>query len=191
MLQIGDALVSLDILERSFVCDLPTCKGACCIEGDAGAPLEDYEVGLLQKVLPKVWNDLEPEAQDVIREKGVAYIDVEGDTVTSIVKGKNCVFTFYDESGICKCAIEKAFYEGRIEFPKPISCRLYPIRVKAYETYKAVNYNRWRICKCAEILGVQTQTPLYRFLREPLISKFGKAWYDELELCAHEWMKQY
>jgi hypothetical protein len=190
MLQIGNTLVSLDILERWFVCDVSVCKGACCIEGDAGAPLANHELAELQKVLPKVWSELRPEAQVVIRQQGVAYIDVEGETVTSIVNGKDCVFTFYDAAGICKCTIEKAYNEGRTDFRKPISCRLYPIRVKEHETYKAVNYNRWRVCKCAEALGAKTQTPLYRFLKDPLICRFGQAWYDELELCAREWMKQ-
>jgi hypothetical protein len=190
MLQIGHTLVSLDIVERQFVCDLPACKGVCCVEGDAGAPLEKEEIAELQKVLPIVWDDLLPEAQEVIRAKGVAYIDIEGDTVTSIVNEKDCVFTYYDSSGICKCAIEKAWREGRTDFYKPVSCHLYPIRVKEYETYKAVNYNRWRKCRCAEALGEKTQTPLYHFLKDALIRKFGTDWYEELDLCAREWMKQ-
>jgi hypothetical protein len=190
MIRIGDTLVSLDILERQFVCDLAVCKGACCVEGDAGAPLESDEPAELQKVLPVVWDDLSPEAQSVIRRQGVACIDVEGETVTSIVNGKNCVFTCYDPSGVCKCAIEKARNEGRTDVCKPISCHLYPIRVKAYEAYKAVNYDRWRICRCAEALGNKTHTPLYRFLREALVRKFGQAWYDELDFCAGEWLKQ-
>ncbi|MDR1356193.1 MAG: DUF3109 family protein [Tannerellaceae bacterium] len=190
MLQIGDTLVSLDILERQFVCDPAMCKGACCVEGDAGAPLEKDELLALQKILPVVWDDLLPEAQGVIREQGVAYIDEEGDTVTSIVKGRNCVFTCYDSSGICRCTIEEAWSKGRTDFRKPVSCHLYPIRVKSYETYKAVNYNRWRICRCAEALGEKEKTPLYRFLRDALIRKFGEEWYEELDLCAVEWMKR-
>ncbi|MDR1644299.1 MAG: DUF3109 family protein [Tannerellaceae bacterium] len=190
MLQIGDTLVSLDILERQFACDLPLCKGACCVEGDAGAPLEGNEPAELQKLLPAVWDDLSPEAQTLIRKQGIAYLDIEGETVTSIVNGKNCVFTYYDPSGVCKCAIEKAWNEGRTTFYKPISCHLYPIRVRTYETYKAVNYDHWRICRCAETLGNKTQIPLYRFLRAALIRKFGQAWYDELEFCAIEWRKQ-
>jgi hypothetical protein len=190
MLQIGDALVSLDIVERQFVCDLSLCKGACCVEGDAGAPLESHELSELQKVLPLVWDDLSPEAQAIINEQGVAYIDAEGDTVTSIVKGRNCVFTCYDSSGICKCAIEKAWNEGRTDFCKPVSCHLYPIRVKAYEAFRAVNYDRWRICRCAEALGKKERIPLYRFLKDALIRKFGRAWYEELDLCAVEWMKR-
>jgi hypothetical protein len=191
MLQIGNTLVSLDILEQHFICDLTVCKGVCCVEGDAGAPLEPGELPELHKVLPAVWNDLSPEAQTVISQQGLAYIDMEGDTVISIVNGKNCVFTCSDAAGICKCAIEKAWREGRIDFCKPLSCHLYPVRVKNYEAYKAVNYNRWRICRCAETLGEKERMPLYRFLKDALIRKFGAEWYEELELCAGEWMKQF
>ncbi|MCD7916560.1 MAG: DUF3109 family protein [Tannerellaceae bacterium] len=190
MIQIDDALVGLDIIERCFICDISQCKGACCIEGDSGAPLEEEELEELQKVLPKIWDDLLPEAQEIIRKQGVAYIDSDGDIVTSIVQGKNCVFTCYDEAGVCKCAIEKAYCEGRVSFYKPVSCHLYPIRITQYRDYRAVNYDRWKICKCAEALGTNEGVPVYRFLKEPLIRKFGEAWYNELEQCAEEWRRQ-
>ncbi len=190
MLQIDDTLVSLDIIERHFICDLAFCKGACCIEGDAGAPLEKHELAELHKVLPEVWNDLSVEAKELINKQGVAYIDSDGETVTSIINGKDCVFTCYDSNGICKCAIEKAYREGRIKFMKPISCHLYPIRITHYNTFKAVNYNRWRICKPAEILGHKERLPLYIFLKEPLIRKFGQEWYDKLVINAEEWLNQ-
>lgn len=190
MIQIDDALVGLDIIERCFICDISQCKGACCIEGDSGAPLEEEELEELQKVLPEIWDDLLPEAQEIIRKQGVAYIDSDGDIVTSIVQGKNCVFTCYDEAGVCKCAIEKAYREGRVSFYKPVSCHLYPIRITQYRDYRAVNYDRWKICKCAEALGNNEGVPVYRFLKEPLIRKFGEAWYNELEQCAEEWRRQ-
>lgn len=190
MIQIDDALVGLDIIERCFICDISQCKGACCIEGDSGAPLEEEELEELQKVLPEIWDDLLPEAQEIIRKQGVAYIDSDGDIVTSIVQGKNCVFTCYDEAGVCKCAIEKAYREGRVSFYKPVSCHLYPIRITQYRDYRAVNYDRWKICKCAEALGTNEGVPVYRFLKEPLIRKFGEAWYNELEQCAEEWRRQ-
>lgn len=160
------------------------------MEGDAGAPLEKAEFDLLREILPEVWNDLSSEAQDVIKKQGVGYIDQDGEIVTSIVDGKNCVFTYYDKSGICKCAIEKAYREKRIDFYKPISCHLYPIRVSRFKTFQAVNYHRWRICSDAEILGRQERIPVYRFLREPLIRKFGQAWYDELDNCAQVYLAQ-
>jgi Fe-S-cluster containining protein len=189
MLQVGDTLVSLDVIERCFVCDLKSCCGACCIEGDSGAPLTNEEIIYLRDILPIIWNDLREDAQAVIRIKGVAYIDVEGETVTSIVNGKDCVFTAYDSDGICYCSIERAFREGRIPKNKPISCRLYPIRIKDYGEYRAVNYDRWKICQSAEKLGRREGIRIYQFLKEPLISRFGQDWYNELELCATEWNK--
>ena len=189
-MQIENTLVSLDLIERQFVCDLPLCRGLCCVEGDAGAPLEAHETAELQKALPLVWNELSPQAQTLINKQGVAYIDEEGDTVTSIVEGKDCAFAFRDGAGICRCALEKAWNEGRTSFRKPLSCHLYPVRVKRYETYTAVNYDRRRVCRCAEALGGKEGLPLYRFLKEALIRKFGQAWYEELDLCAGEWMRQ-
>ena len=129
-------------------------------------------------------------AQAIIQKQGVAYIDEEGDTVTSIVNGKDCVFTCYDSEGVCKCAIEKAYREGKTDFYKPISCHLYPIRITQYRDFKAVNYHRWSVCKAAELLGEREKVPVYRFLKEPLIRKFGEAWYDALAECAEEWTKQ-
>ena len=126
MIQIDNTLVSLDVLERQFLCDLSHCKGICCVEGDSGAPLLEEEVGELEKALPVIWDDLAPKAQEIIKKQGVAYIDEEGDLVTSIVNGKDCVFTCYDADGTCKCAVEKAYREGKLSFYKPVSCHLYP-----------------------------------------------------------------
>jgi hypothetical protein len=189
MLQVEDTLVSLDLIERFFCCNMSVCKGACCVEGESGAPLEKEEFELLQKILPALWNDLSPDAQEVIHKQGVGYIDRGGEFVTSIVDGKDCVFTCYDENGICKCAIEKAFREKRIDFLKPVSCHLYPVRVTNYTNYRAVNYHRWKVCRSAEILGEKEQIPLYRFLREPLIRKVGENWFDMLDLCASEYQR--
>lgn len=190
MIQIDDTLVSLDVIERSFLCDLSHCKGACCVEGDSGAPLEAEEVAELEKVLPEIWDDLSPQAQAVIRKQGVAYTDADGDLVTSIVNHKDCVFTCYDATGICQCAIEKAFREGRVQFYKPVSCHLYPVRITKYDTFQAVNCHRWEVCKAAELLGEKEKLPVYKFLKAPLIRKFGEAWYKTLETCAEEWLKQ-
>ncbi|MCH5328542.1 MAG: DUF3109 family protein [Coprobacter sp.] len=191
MLEIGgDTLVSLDVVEKEFVCHLESCLGACCIEGDAGAPLEEGERQQLEEVLPYIWDDLLPAAQEVIREQGVSYIDEEGDEVTSIVNGKDCVFTCYGANGMCHCAVEKAFREGRIGFYKPVSCHLYPIRVKKYDTFTALNYNRWKICKAAEVLGRREGVKVYQFLKEPLVRRFGEAWYRELDFVAAEYERQ-
>ena len=148
------------------------------------------EVEKLEEVLPLIWDALSPEARTVIEEQGVVYTDCEGDLVTSIVNNKDCVFTCYDDKGCCYCAIEKAYREGRTNFYKPISCHLYPIRVGNYGLYKAVNYHRWDVCKAAMLLGQKENLPVYKFLKEPLIRKFGEDWYAELELVVEEMKKQ-
>lgn len=189
MFQIDDTIVASDIIEENFLCDLSACKGECCVEGESGAPLEDEEVKIIEDLLPLVWDDLSPEAQALIEEKGVAYKDYDGEMVTSIVNGKDCVFTYYDEKGICKCAIEKAYREGKTDFYKPISCHLYPIRLQRYKEFTAVNYHRWSVCKFAVALGDREGLKIYQFLKEPLIRKFGEEWYKELSLIAEEYNK--
>lgn len=190
MLQIQDTLVSLDLLERYFCCDLDSCRGECCIEGDAGAPITEAERDRLEEILPEVLPDLSPAARRVIEEQGVSYIDEEGDLVTSIVDGGNCVFTTYGPGGICLCAVEKACREGRIDFLKPVSCHLYPVRITEYDTFTAVNLHRWKICKCAEVLGRKQGLRAYQFLKGPLTARFGADWYRELELTAAEYLRQ-
>jgi hypothetical protein len=186
MLQIKDTLVSLDLAEQFFLCDLDSCLGECCIEGDAGAPITKEEYEKLKEILPIVWDDLMPQAQEEIKANGVGYIDEEGDLVTSIVNNRNCVFTCYAPGGMCQCAIEKAYRAGKVSFCKPVSCALYPIRVGDYGPYKAVNYHRWNVCKAAVLLGKKENLPVYKFLKEPLIRKFGEACYAELEIAAEE-----
>ena len=192
MLDIQGTLVSLDLVERFFCCDLESCLGACCIEGDAGAPITKDEYELLKKILPTVWDDLLPRAQEEIAAHGVAYVDQEGDLVTNIIDGKNCVFTCYEPGGLCSCAIERAYRNGRITWRKPLSCFLYPVRVKRLtDGTFAVNYDRWKICKCAEVLGRKEGLRVYQFLKEPLIERFGQAWYDELALTCEQYLKQF
>ncbi len=191
MLQIKDTLVSLDVAERFFCCDLEACKGECCIEGDAGAPITESERREIEKVLPEIWNDMLPQAQEEVKANGVAYVDEEGDLVTSIIGGKNCAFTCYAPGGLCLCAIEKAYREGRISFRKPSSCHLYPLRLTEYPTFTAVNYHRWKICRAAEALGRKKGIRVYQFLKEPLIERFGKEWYDELVLACETYLNEY
>jgi hypothetical protein len=203
IIQVGDVLISSDILTEKFCCDLSACKGQCCVEGDAGAPVTLDEIAEIEDCLDTVWGDLSASAQAVIDKQGVAYTDQEGDLVTSIVRGKDCVFTYYDSlqftvdfSGasvfICKpstvnidncclCALEKAFRAGKTRFCKPVSCALYPIREKRLgNDLIGLNYNRWEVCKMAVAKGQQEEILLYQFLREPLIRRFGEEWYDEL-----------
>lgn len=191
MLQIKDTIVSLDLIEQFFLCDLDACKGECCIEGDAGAPISNEEYEILNNLLPIIWDYLTPAAKEIIQEQGVGYYDEDGDLVTSIVNGRDCVFTTYDKNGMCLCALEKAYKEGKTSFYKPISCHLYPVRLTHYAKFTAVNYHRWKICKCAETLGKAKQVRAYQFLKEPLIRKFGKEWYDELSLTAEEYISQH
>ncbi len=190
MLQIEDTIVSLDVIEKRFLCNLPACRGECCVEGESGAPLEKDEIPILEEVLPIVWDDLSDASKEVIRQQGVSYVDDDGDYVTSIVNGGECVFTYFDENGTCKCAIEKAFKAGKTDFYKPVSCHLYPIRLEKYSKFTAVNYHKWSVCHAAWELGTKTGTPVYRFLKEPLIRRFGKDWYEQLEVAAEELNKK-
>lgn len=183
--------MSLDLIERFFLCDLDRCKGECCIEGDAGAPITEEEQKKIEEILPEIIDDLLPAAREEIERNGVAYIDEEGDLVTSIICGRNCVFTCYGEDGLCQCAIEKAWRQGRIDFMKPVSCHLYPVRLTDYPTFTAVNLHRWKICKCAEVLGRAKGVRAYEFLKGPLVRRFGQEWYDELEVTAREYLAQY
>ncbi len=190
MLQIQDTLVTLDMAERFFLCDLDKCLGQCCIDGDAGAPITPEEDRRLREILPAVKPYILPAALREIEENGVSYIDEEGDLVTQIVDGRNCVFTTYGPGGMCMCAIEKAFRDGKIDFYKPISCHLYPVRIKEYDGFTAINLHRWKICRCAEVLGREKGVRAYQFLKTPLIRRFGQEWYDELALTCEEYLRQ-
>lgn len=185
IIQVGDVLLSSEILTERFCCDLSACKGQCCVEGDAGAPVTMEEIAEIEDCVDTVWGDLSASAQAVIDRQGVAYTDQEGDLVTSIVRGKDCVFTYYDElNGIhdcCLCALEKAYRQGKTRFCKPVSCALYPIRAKQLGNgLTGLNYNRWDVCKAAVKKGQDMDIPLYLFLKEPLICRFGEDWYQEL-----------
>ncbi|MDD3188501.1 MAG: DUF3109 family protein [Fermentimonas sp.] len=180
MIQIQQTIISDDIFKEHFICDLCKCKGQCCVDGESGAPLEQHEFEDINEILPEIWGDLSPAAQDLINEQGIAYTDYDGELVTSIIKGRECVFTYFDENGVCKCAIDNAYSEGRINVQKPISCHLYPIRLKEYVEFTAVNYHKWSVCEPAVDLGRQKGLPLFRFLKEPLIRKFGENWYNEV-----------
>lgn len=190
MLQIDETVISLDVLEKNFICNLQVCKGMCCIEGDSGAPLQDDEIEKLEKLLPLIMNNLSEASKEVINRQGVFYIDEDNEPVTSIVNGRECVFTYTDADGICKCAIEKAHIEGRTDFPKPVSCHLYPVRIQKYHNFLAVNYHKWDVCNSACLLGDKLKVPVYRFLKKPLIRRFGEEWYEKLVIAATELEKR-
>lgn len=190
MFLIQNTLVSLDILEKDFCCNLDSCHGCCCIEGDAGAPISDEECREVEQILPILLPDMTPEARAVVQQQGISYLDPSGERVTSIVNDKDCVFARTDHNGWCYCLIEKAFNAGKITFKKPISCHLYPVRLTQVGDKVGVEYHRWDICHCARVLGKKNHIRLYEFLKEPLIRRFGQEWYDELCLTASEWEKQ-
>ena len=180
ILEVGGILISSEILTECFCCDYEKCKGICCVEGSDGAPVTMDEIAGIENSLDTVWPMLSASAQSVIDMQGVAYNDKEGDLVTSIVHGKDCVFTCY-EGDNCLCALERAYREGKTEFCKPISCALYPIREKNFGNgLIGLNYNRWAVCQDAIKKGKALGLPIYQFLKEPLIRRFGEAWYQEL-----------
>lgn len=188
LVEIGNTLVSLELFTEKFCCDLSACGGACCVEGDAGAPVEESEIGGLEEAAEKIWDDLSEDARTVIRKHGVVTVDRDGEFVTSIVDGRDCVFTCH-ENGCCYCAIERACRNNGLNVQKPLSCHLYPIRVSKVGDSLALNYHRWSVCRPAVEQGRRLNLPLYKFLREPLIRAFGQEWWDELELVAGELAK--
>ena len=188
--QIDNVLLTTEILTERFCCDLDACKGECCVEGDAGAPVTLEEVAAIEEAVDTVWDNLTASAQTIIDRQGVAYTDQEGDLVTSIVGGKDCVFTCH-ENGCCFCALEKAYRAGKADFCKPISCALYPIReVRLKNGLIGLNYHRWDVCKDAVKKGKELDLPVYKFLKEPLTRRFGAAWYEALEEAAEEILKE-
>ncbi len=188
MLIVQNSLVSDDLVEQKFCCDCPKCMGMCCIEGDAGAPYEEEEIKVLQNSLMEVYKFMTPEGVEAIEKQGVFVIDPEGKKVTPLIKGKECAFVVYI-NGIANCAIELTYIKKKISLQKPISCHLYPVRIIDYEDFFAVNYHEWAICKPALEKGEKEGIFMYEFLKKPLIRKFGKSWYTELEKIA-EYMRK-
>ena len=184
MLQIENTLISDDLIEKKFVCNLNACKGICCVEGDSGAPLEPDEREFLEKEIEQIKPFLRPEGIKAVEENGLYYIDSEHDYVTTLVKGKECAYAVFEDNGTASCGIEKAYLKGKSSFRKPLSCWLYPVRIKEFKNLTAVNYDVWDICKSAVIQGEKLGVPVYEFLKEPLIKKFGKEWYEQLEYFA-------
>ena len=180
MIVIDNTIVSDDIADKLFVCHIEKCKGACCEEGELGAPLDEDELTILEEVYEQVKPYLGKEAIRSIRKQGKYVKDFEGDYSTPTIKGRACVYAIYDEKGTLKCAIEQAYLDGKINFRKPISCHLYPIRITKYDAFEALNYHQWDICGDACSLGKQLGVPLYKFLKDPLIRKYGETWYAQL-----------
>jgi hypothetical protein len=191
MIIVGNTLVSEDLFEQQFVCDLNACKGACCIEGESGAPLEQDELLRIDENLEAVKPFMRQEGIQAMDKSGPYVVDDDGDFVTSLVgQHGECVFVNFDEKGIAKCALEQAFYAGATNWKKPISCHLYPVRLAKLTEYVAVNYHKWQVCEPACACGKSLKVPVYKFLREPLIRRFGEDWFAELEEVAQQWLSR-
>lgn len=185
MIEILNTLVSLDLFKEFFCCDLDKCHGLCCVEGDAGAPVTPDEVEMLEEAYEKLHEDLPLQAQQQIEKEGVVYPDKEGELVTQIINGKDCVFAKHE--GACAfCAIDSAYRNGKFHWQKPISCALYPVRLSTVGGMTAVNVHKWDVCQPARKLGAALHLPVYQFLKEPLIRRFGQAWWDECDIAARE-----
>lgn len=180
MIIIENTLVSDELIESSFSCDLRQCRGNCCVEGDAGAPLEVAEVDIIRHNLEHIRPYMSPDGLNTLASAGFSTRDAFGGLVTGLNPGKECVFTYF-HNGVALCAIEKAYQEGHCDFQKPVSCHLYPVRVSRYDTFEAVNVHHWHVCAHAWANG---QQKLYQYLKGPLIRKFGEEWYHQLELAA-------
>ena len=186
MLAIQNTLVSEEIIEKRFVCDLNACKGACCVKGDYGAPLEEDELPIMDEIYETVKPYLSEEGQKAITKQGKYLLYQKTEWVTPMIKGRECAYTIFD-NGVAKCGIEKAYFEGKIAFRKPVSCHLYPIRInKIKNSVEAINYDKWSICKPACKLGDNLKVPIFKFLKDSLIRKFGEEWYKELTLVAEQ-----
>lgn len=187
LLEVKDKVVSTQLFERKFVCDLNACKGACCVHGDSGAPITFEEIDLLEEDLDQIKPYMREEGIAAVEKTGVFYMDVENEPVTTLVNGHECAFVFFDEKGITKCAIEEAYNQGKTTFKKPISCHLYPIRVMDFHEKKALTYNEWDICAPACACGDKLDVPVYKFLKEPIIRAFGEPFYEALDEAAKAW----
>ena len=184
MFQLGKTIVSEDIIEKDFVCNLSACKGACCVDGDAGAPLDKEEVLILEEIYPKVKPFLRKEGIRAIEKQGTSITTEDGELETPLIDNADCAYVIFDENETALCAIEEAYNQGEVTWKKPVSCHLYPVRVKDYSEFSAVNYHKWYICDDACSLGKELQVPIYKFVKEALIRKFGEDWYIELEKIA-------
>lgn len=180
MIQIDDALLSEDLFSKQFVCDLGACKGACCVEGDSGAPLEAEEISLLEEALTDIKPYMRQEGIDRVEETGVFTIDVDGEYVTPLVNEEECAFVSFDRNGTAKCAIEQAHRDGKTDFLKPISCHLYPIRVSQLKDFVALNYHYWPICDPARTCGANLDVKVFKFLKEPITRKFGEEFFEKM-----------
>lgn len=189
MIEIDGKIISFEIFTRKYICDLSKCKGICCVEGDSGAPLEPGEPEILERIYPKIKDRLTHKSQNEVERQGKWVIDQDGDKVTPIINGDECVYAVRKPDGLWSCAIEEAYNAGEIDWKKPISCHLYPIRVQHYKNYDALNFHDWHVCNAALALGQKEGVPVYKFLKEPIIRAWGEDFYNQMEIAAPEVQK--
>ncbi|HRN98048.1 MAG TPA: DUF3109 family protein [Flavobacterium sp.] len=189
MFQLGNTIVSEDVLEKEFVCNLSACHGTCCVDGDAGAPLTDDETKILEQIYPKVKPLLRPEGVAAIEAQGTWVVGTDGDLETPLIDNRDCAYVIFD-GPTALCGIEQAYNQKLINWKKPVSCHLYPVRIKEFSSFSAVNYDKWDICDPACTLGKELEVPVYKFVKEALIRRFGADWYAELETIAEQWKLQ-
>ncbi len=190
MFQLGKTIVSEDLIEKEFVCNLSICKGACCIDGDAGAPLDKKETKILEEIYLKIKPFLRKEGINAIEKQGIWIKNSFDELETPLINNEDCAYVIFDENNTVLCAIEEAYNQGVIDWKKPISCHLYPVRIQDYSEFSAVNYHKWEICDDACSLGKELQVPVYKFVKQALIRKFGQHWFDELEKIAEKHLNQ-
>ncbi len=183
---VDNLLLEKELFTKKFVCDLNACKGACCVQGDAGAPLTLEEIDIIERDLEEIKPFMTVEGSDVVTNNGVFYMDVENEPVTALIDGGICAFAIEDDGGVVKCAIERAYEHKKTSFIKPISCHLYPIRVKRLHERKVLVVDNWNICNPACSLGEQLNVPVYKFLKAPIVRAFGEGFYKDLQIIEKE-----
>ncbi len=187
MIAIDNTLISENLLEKQFVCDLAACKGACCVEGDAGAPLSEEETQILEEIFDQVKPYMRPEGIKAVEEQGHWEMDSDGDFVTPLVEGKECAYVQFSENGTALCTIEQAHRDGKVDWKKPISCHLYPVRITKLKDYDALNYHKWHICSPACACGEKMEVAVYKFAKSALVRAYGEDWFEKLEAAAQLW----
>ena len=190
LVEIGNKIVSTDIFSEQFTCDLNKCKGACCVKGNGGAPLNEKELDKIQNNIEEIKPYMSKSGIETVNREGVYYLDEEDTPATKLIDKKECCFVYFDEDEIAKCSIETAYKAGDINFNKPESCHLYPIRIKEFNEFTAINYETWDICSPACSLGKSLKVPVYQFLKEPIIRVFGSSFFEELTKVDQELNKQ-
>ncbi|MBL6872133.1 MAG: DUF3109 family protein [Flavobacteriales bacterium] len=190
MIEIEDKIISDDLFEKKFVCDLQKCKGVCCVEGDSGAPLTKKEILEIDKNISKIKTEMSPTGLSILEKKDFYYVDSDGDQVTSLINDKECVFVVYDQNKIAKCSIESAFRKNKINFNKPISCHLYPIRVKKYKNFQAINVDSWHICQPACKCGTELNVPVFKFLKNAIVRSWGLIFFQQLDSVYEQFFNQ-